>query len=245
MMKRYAFDIHLHTHHSYDSLLTPRNLVKTAQKAGLSAIVVTDHNTIRGGVSAITAARKLSIELSVFVGAEIKTEYGDVIGLFLIDEIKSRNYHDVIDEILAQDGIVYLPHPFANSTSVEKMDLNRIQVIEAFNGRNKINQNRAALKLAQKLNLPALGGSDAHLGHEVGSVKNITDGDITEEDVLRKMVLDNSSSILVKRMKSPVLPRFKMTQYMSWLRSGQSKRITKRVKLFLLRQARLAFSSST
>ncbi|MFW9965450.1 MAG: PHP domain-containing protein, partial [Candidatus Sifarchaeia archaeon] len=165
-----SFDVHIHTHHSYDSLLAPQKLVRSAYRVGLSAIVVTDHNTTRGGFYSITAAKNSGLDLAVFVGAEIKTEYGDVIGLFLNDEIKSRTYHDVIDEILAQDGIVYLPHPFASYSSVKDMDLSRIQVLEAYNGRNNLRQNRESLELARKLGIPILGGSDAHLQHEVGNV---------------------------------------------------------------------------
>ena len=188
-MNPYSFDVHMHTHYSYDSLLTPRKLVQAVAKAGLSAIVVTDHNTTKGGFASLKVSRSKGLDLSVFVGAEIKTEHGDVIGLFLNDEIQSRRYHEVIDEIREQDGIVYLPHPLASYTSVNDMDLNRIQVIEAYNGRNKIQHNKQALKLSRKLGIPFLGGSDAHLQYEVGTVKNLTNMDITQEDVLRKVVL--------------------------------------------------------
>ncbi|MHA1864084.1 MAG: PHP domain-containing protein [Candidatus Thorarchaeota archaeon] len=237
-MNKYSFDVHMHTHYSYDSLLTPRKLVQAAAKAGLSAIVVTDHNTTKGGFASVEVSKSSGLELSVFVGAEIKTEHGDVIGLFLNDEVQSRRYHEVIDEIRAQDGIVYLPHPFASYTSVNDMDLNRIQVIEAYNGRNKIQQNRRALVLGRKLGIPILGGSDAHLQYEVGTVKNLTNMDITQEDVLRKVVLDGTSSIRICNVKRPVLPRFMMTQYISWIRSHQSRRVLDRILLFLLRQTK-------
>jgi predicted metal-dependent phosphoesterase TrpH len=244
-MNKYLFDVHLHTHHSYDSLLTPRKLVRTARRAGFSSVFVTDHNTIRGGVAARKIVREDSIDLLVFVGAEIKTEHGDVIGFFLNEEIKSRNYHEVIDEIHAQDGIVYLPHPYARSTSLKDMDLNRVQVVEAYNGRQNMNQNRAALELAKSLNVPFLGGSDAHLQYEVGTVVNSTDVDITQEDALRRVIFGNTSSIHVRRMQPPLIPRFRMTQYMSWLRSGNSKRVLERVKLYLLRQTRFVAGLST
>ncbi|MHA1863744.1 MAG: PHP domain-containing protein, partial [Candidatus Thorarchaeota archaeon] len=176
-MNPYSFDVHLHTHYSYDSLLTPRALVRTASRRGLSAIIVTDHNTTRGGFASVSSAKVDGLTLSVFVGAEIKTEYGDVIGFFLNEEIRSRRYHDVIDEIRAQDGILYLPHPFANHTSVKKMDLSRIHVLESYNGRMSIHKNMQAKELGVELGIPVLGGSDAHLQHEVGTVMNMTDVD--------------------------------------------------------------------
>ena len=108
-----------------------------------------------------------------------------------------------------------------------------------------MNQNKAALELAQKLKIPFLGGSDAHLQHEVGTVVNSTDVDIIQEDVLRRVILDSTSSIHVKVVQPPLLPRFRMTQYMSWLRSGNSKRVMERVKLYLLRRAKLVTGLST
>lgn len=46
------------------------------------------------------------------IGSEISTERGEVIGLFLSEEIISRNFLEVIDLIKEQGGIVVLPHPF-------------------------------------------------------------------------------------------------------------------------------------
>ena len=237
-MTKYSFDVHLHTHHSYDSLLTPRNLVRTAAKVGHSAIVVTDHNTTNGGFACVQEVKTSNLQLAVFVGAEIKTEHGDVIGFFLNEEIRSRQYHEVIDEIRSQDGIVYLPHPFASYTHVKDMDLSRIQVIEAYNGRNSLHQNRQALNLGMKLGVPVLGGSDAHIKYEVGSVRNLTDVDVTHEDSLREVILTGQSSIRVFPKEDPFLPRFRMTQFMSWIRSGQSERVVMRILLFLLRQTK-------
>ncbi|MFX1484776.1 MAG: PHP-associated domain-containing protein [Promethearchaeota archaeon] len=244
-MRMNSFDVHMHTHHSYDSLLTPRTLVRTATKAELSAIVVTDHNTTRGGFACREASKTLGLELDVHIGAEIKTEYGDVIGLFLNEEIRARRYHEVIDEISAQDGVVYLPHPYADSTHLKEMDLTRIQVLEAYNGRNNRHQNEQAFSLGRQLRLPVLGGSDSHLQYELGTVRNITDIDITDVDELRRIILDGTSSIQISPGKKPILPRFKMTQYMSWIRSHQSERIVQRFLLFLQRQTKQAFSFIT
>ena len=69
-------DLHIHTRCSRDSLMDPARVVKVARMRGLAAIAVTDHNTIRGGLLAREANPDEGFE--VVVGAEIKTEYGDV-----------------------------------------------------------------------------------------------------------------------------------------------------------------------
>ncbi|MHA1927804.1 MAG: PHP-associated domain-containing protein, partial [Candidatus Thorarchaeota archaeon] len=197
------------------------------------------------GFASVSAAKVDGLTLSVFVGAEIKTEYGDVIGLFLNEEIRSRRYHDVIDEIRDQDGIVYLPHPFATYTSVKKMDLSRIHVLEAYNGRMSIYKNLQAKNLGIELGIPVLGGSDAHLQHEVGTVMNMTDVDITQEDAFRAVICNGTSSIHVTDIKPPLLPRYMMTQYISWIRSKQSRRVLDRILLFLLQQTKQVSGLST
>ena len=41
-------DLHMHTHFSPDSEMSPQALVKRCVKVGLDCIAVTDHNTIEG-----------------------------------------------------------------------------------------------------------------------------------------------------------------------------------------------------
>nr|WP_243687478.1 hypothetical protein [Methanobacterium formicicum] len=64
--------------------------------------------------------KKISPEdLEVIVGSEIGTERGEVIGLFLSEEIVSHRLVEVVDEIREQDGLVVLPHPLTSCGEVE------------------------------------------------------------------------------------------------------------------------------
>jgi predicted metal-dependent phosphoesterase TrpH len=65
-------DLHLHTTHS-DGTYSPAELVDLARRSGLSAIAVTDHDTLAGVVPARTAARGSGLE--VIAGVEISCEY--------------------------------------------------------------------------------------------------------------------------------------------------------------------------
>src|SRR5947209_8499949 len=64
-------DLHIHTTHS-DGTYSPVQVVEFARRCGLSAIAVTDHDTL-GGVAAARAAAPAGLE--VIAGAEITTEY--------------------------------------------------------------------------------------------------------------------------------------------------------------------------
>lgn len=161
-------DLHIHSKYSFDSLLSPKNILKSAKKHRLDVIAITDHNTIRGGLE--TLKINLNPNLTVIVGSEIHTEIGDIIGLYLNEEIKSKLSFDVIDEIKSQGGMVILPHPFRGHNLNEKL-VTQCDGIEIFNSRSSEIENQLSLELARQFNKPFTAGSDAHLPCEIGLVK--------------------------------------------------------------------------
>ena len=70
-MKR--IDLHVHTTAS-DSTASPAEAVRLAKEAGLSAIAITDHDTVSGYAEAAEAGKKYGVE--VVPGIEISTKYG-------------------------------------------------------------------------------------------------------------------------------------------------------------------------
>lgn len=144
-------------------------------RRGLSGIAITDHNTISGGleVKKVNKDRKFT----VIVGSEIQTEVGDIIGLFLNEEIKTRNSVEVIEEIKDQGGYVILPHPYRGH-KLNKNVITKSDAIEIFNGRSTYEENNLALELAKKLDKPVTVGSDAHFACEIGKSFLNTDYDL-------------------------------------------------------------------
>jgi len=69
-------------------------LVKFAIRRGLQGVAITDHNTMKGAIK----ARKEIKNFLIIVGSEIRTNKGEIIGLFLEEEVKSRDLIEVIDE---------------------------------------------------------------------------------------------------------------------------------------------------
>lgn len=64
----------LHTHSVYsDGTLTPRQLLQQAQEIGLSAIALTDHNTVSGLPEFLSAAKDYPVE--GIAGVEFSTDY--------------------------------------------------------------------------------------------------------------------------------------------------------------------------
>ncbi|GHT04319.1 PHP-like protein [Bacteroidia bacterium] len=67
-----TIDLHIHTTYS-DGSFTPTEIVQYANNKGLSAIAITDHDSISGVEEAIIAGNQLNIE--VISGIEISTEF--------------------------------------------------------------------------------------------------------------------------------------------------------------------------
>jgi predicted metal-dependent phosphoesterase TrpH len=168
-------DLHMHTSWSHDCAVTPEELVAYAQAVGLGAIAVTDHNVFGGALEAAELAR--GTKLVVIPAEEIKTDgQGEVIGLFLKEEIpRGLSFADTIAAIRAQNGLVYLPHPFDRLHSIpDPATLHRhladIDVFEVYNARLLFEAyNDEALRFATKYNLTMGAGSDAHVLQGVGT----------------------------------------------------------------------------
>lgn len=204
------YDLHIHSKYSLDSASEPERIVKIAKRRGLDGIAITDHGTIKGGLE----AKKYETEdFEVVVGSEVLTERGEIIGVFIYDEIKSKNIHGVINEIRKQDGVVIVPHPFdtlrRSSFHITKDYAKLVDAIEGFNSRCIFKKyNIQAKKFGNKHIIPLVGGSDAHFLNEIGNGGIITEND-NIKDAIRKndIVLFERESplVLVNHVRSKML----------------------------------------
>ena len=76
----------LHTHSVFsDGTYTPTELIKAAKELGLSAVALTDHNTVKGLPEFMCSAEEYGV--TGVAGTELSTDYGDtelhILGLFL------------------------------------------------------------------------------------------------------------------------------------------------------------------
>ena len=164
-MNRIKVAIHLHTHYSHDSNMSPAALVAAACRQGIDCLAVTDHNSIEGALQA-----KNSGEIRVIIGEEISSTDGHLIGLFLKEAIPPKlSGIETCAAIHEQGGLALAPHPFCilceNSlqSSVHAL-LDQLDAIEVYNAQNPLPwEDRRAGKLALRTGLPGYVGMDAHL----------------------------------------------------------------------------------
>jgi predicted metal-dependent phosphoesterase TrpH len=179
-------DLHNHTEFSHDCSVPVVDLLDEAERLGLGAIAVTDHNVFAGAQLAHELSKER--ELTVIPGEEMKTERGEVIGLFIQEEIPAGlSMEDTIVAIRDQGGLVYLPHPFDRMHSIARPEtihrlLGEIDAIEVYNARLLFDAyNDEALRFARKYNMLMGAGSDAHvlqgLGTGLARMRAFTDGE--------------------------------------------------------------------
>jgi predicted metal-dependent phosphoesterase TrpH len=162
-------DFHTHTSFSHDGHQTPRELVESARVRRIDRVAVTDHHTLDGAVR----AHDLDPE-RVIVGEEVTTSSGThIIGLYLLKPIApGLPLERVVEEIRAQGGVVYLPHPFAylrGGRQHFERALPLVDIVEIWNSRAFYAPwNRQAAEEVHKRGVPEAGGSDGHFSVELG-----------------------------------------------------------------------------
>jgi len=111
------------------------------------------------------------------IGEEVLTSCGEIIGLFLTEEIPRRlSPEETVARIKAQGGLVCIPHPFDRFRPHSRLRRNALEkimpdidLIEVFNSRTFLSGDSArALQFAQSHGLPGTVGSDAHVIREIG-----------------------------------------------------------------------------
>ena len=178
------YDFHMHSRRSPDSMTSPGGIVSAARRRGLAGIAVTDHNTIQGGLDVRALAPR---GLLVIVGAEYYTDVGDIVGLFLEEEVESRTALDVIRAIHDQGGVAFLPHPLRSHPPIPAEVLSAVDAYEALNARaGRFDPEQTYGKpqsWAPLVGKPALGNSDAHLPWDIGRGHTLIEGPVTAEHV--------------------------------------------------------------
>ena len=213
-------DLHMHTDHSHDCAVPVADLLDYAEAQGLGAIAITDHNVFAGAQEAVQLARRR--DLVVIPGEEIKTQKGEVIGLFLAEKIeRGLPMADTIAAIREQGGVVYLPHPFDRLHTIPDAPtlhrhLPEIDVFEVYNARLLFEGfNDEALRYARKYNLTMGAGSDAHVLQGVGT------------GLVRMRAFENAAEFLISLRSAEIVRRPKSLVYLQglkWVAQSRARR---------------------
>ena len=179
-------DLHVHTHYSRDSLITPEELVIYAKKAGLDGVAVTDHDRLDG-------ALKIARETDFFIvpGMEISSSNGHIVALNVQEVIpKGLDADETVDRIHRAGGIAVACHPVTFfKGSLRKHVSSRFDAVEVINASSfPFNYSvKNAQKIASRLGIPRVAGSDAHYPPEIGYAYTLVDASSNVDEVVRSI----------------------------------------------------------
>ncbi len=188
MPNKVKADLHVHSYYSSDSLITPQDLVHYSNSQGLNAVAVTDHNQIKG-------SWKIAKETDFLVipGMEVSSAHGHIVALNVCELIpRGLSAEETVDNIHEAGGIAIAVHPYAwmKGSLTDHVQEAKFDAVETVNanafpyGRCK----RKAEEIAHKLQLPRVGGTDAHYGPTIGYGYTVIDCEPSVESITRAIV---------------------------------------------------------
>ncbi len=207
-------DLHTHTYFSPDSLTSPEKYVQACVNRSVNCVAVTDHNAIGGAL----AIEKLA-SFKVIIGEEVGSSEGEIIGLFLQEEVPAGlSPEETVRRIKEQGGLVCVPHPFdrLRGTRLAEAALMRIlpqvEIIEALNARTtRRRDNEHAARFAEEHGLAMSAGSDAHTARELGRASV----EMPDFEGPREFLQALKQGRIVGRLSSPLVH---LSSRWAWLR---------------------------
>ncbi|MCB9858159.1 MAG: PHP domain-containing protein [Phycisphaerales bacterium] len=161
---------HVHTHASFDSMMSPHTILRYCRDNDIHAVAVCDHDSIRGSVEAQEAAGDYGV--IVIPAVEISTDAGDIVGLFVNRLPGTNRIRSVLSFIRDEcHGLAVLPHA-ARGHDLDRIPLDQIDIVETGNARCSSEDNQFAKSLAEDLGKPAIVGADAHVAGELANALN-------------------------------------------------------------------------
>ncbi|TFG24294.1 MAG: PHP domain-containing protein [Promethearchaeota archaeon] len=204
-MNSIKLDLHVHTCYSGDSLIKPKDVVNYVKLKGLDGFAITDHQTLKGFKISNKIGRNKDI--IVIPGMEINTHIGEIIILFIEDDIKfnDNNFNTIVEKVKDNNGLIVIPHPFDFLRDNRlKMNLLNDNIINKFIDGIEIINSRIIFKKCitkaknfnKKYNLFETGGSDAHTLKEIGNGYTlIRDADKSFESIKNCLLEKKSRSM--------------------------------------------------
>ncbi|MEM2839444.1 MAG: CehA/McbA family metallohydrolase [Thermoplasmata archaeon] len=178
-------DFHIHSRISEDGRLSIGEILAVLKARNISAAAITDHNSIRGALSAREEAKGSGIV--IVRGTEVSSSRGHIAALGIDQDVpRGLTPEETVEKIHSLGGVAIAVHPYRLSTGLggDVVRKCKFDAIEILNGWASNHQNSKAARLASELNLSVTAGSDGHRGEEIGKAYGIIEQCETEEQII-------------------------------------------------------------
>ena len=193
---------HVHSSYSCDSNANPQKIVDFAIKNHVSCLVITDHDSLEGSISAKEYATKKKLNIKIPISAEYLTNICEIIAVNLPENFKNIfNHKELCRAIKKEGGYTILPHPFRGH-QLNKIDYRNIDYIEIFNSRSSFEENKNALLLAKNQGKKKIYGSDAHFLKTINNVITVYNKNNPFDNQIKSLYLKytNKNKILFSQL---------------------------------------------
>jgi len=207
-MTSIKLDLHIHSIYSGDSLIKPQDAIRWAKIKGLDGFAITDHHSLRAYKILTKIANNQN--LIIIPGSEIKTHIGEIIALFINDDLEfkeNENFFNVVKKIKESSGLIVIPHPFdfLRDSSLKMKYLDDKTIKKFIDGIEIINSRiifkrciKKARDFNKKYDLFESGGSDAHSKEEIGNGYTLIQDTDKSLESIRSCLLSNKSKSMGK-----------------------------------------------
>lgn len=204
---RLKIDLHVHSDHS-DGLGSVHEILKEATLKGLDGLAITDHDTLEGHREATSAPS----DILILPGYEVETDAGHVLvlGLEQLPPFDGKIvYEDLIGWARGLGGLTVLAHPAAGRRRLRRWRREKPDAVEVLNASYPNRYfTRSGLKIAESLDLPVVGGSDAHHPRTVGDAYTVVEvNDRNANEVIEAI---KQGSTTFEGELSPIHHRFRI-----------------------------------
>ncbi len=219
----FVVDLHAHSFPaSQCSAISVDRLIQEAQRIGLNALCLTDHNHVWEPRKIKDLTQKHGF--LVLGGNEITTDQGDMLVFGMSNDVQGiitlEELRPLVD---ASKGFIIAAHPFRGflvfdtsqigmtvEKAIQRPVYQKVHAIEVLNGKVTAHENRFARDVAEQLGLPGTGGSDAHELEDIGKYATcFHDAIHSEQDLVAALHGGNFNPIAFRQ--NPAQPIVKRT----------------------------------
>lgn len=215
-------DIHVHSSHSNDGTVSPKEILKQAKKIKLDGIAITDHNEIAGSLK-LWKEFKNEADFLVIPAMEVSSSEGHILALGVKEKVpRDLSPRETIKRIADLGGLAVASHPyrFWSGLGEENVRNANFEAIEVVNSRSLKKENRSSERLASELKCGRCGGSDSHSLSHLGNAYTVLESPTNNyEDFLEQVRKGHTKGVGLYRKPSET-PKYVISCVSKWLKRG-------------------------